>query len=511
MLALFACGIVGYTTMRWVRLRLSSGAAKAGHEAKARKKLEDVTNEVPCYDSNHGDSAIASKTKQARRRSRLHSGSTPGSKLEEQKDTPGGQATPTSESSSTRGQEGPQVAGGRTGKHLAKKARKAKAAREARGEAKKVGVPEAHQQAATDEHPETEEAPAVAEEEFLAVSEEVPEAGGELPESRSDLIDLQAQLPGAQEELPGAREELPEVQEEQPGAPEEPLEVGEVPAEAEEEVCVTRLVLQEAQERLPETAETPALACGKLDIEDVLPRGQAEEDLPEAGDELPEAKGQPLPAPGCPDFLEEELDVEDEERPVDEEWQQEWPSDCSQESAEQWPELQQGRSESAVWWPEFEECPKAMVGWPAAEEHRLTNLASDGWSTCWQWGNRPLHSNLAESKWGPAGPAGLYKPSLENLSEEDDWMTPFDELIGGVSFSAPTRPTVCLWSDSPSTPASGEEGDPELFTDGQRRYQRVPTDDGQPLYTDGCQLYAPVCVLVANTPPTSPGACSVEQ
>jgi len=94
-------------------------------------------------------------------------------------------------------------------------------------------------------------------------------------------------------------------------------------------------------------------------------------------------------------------------------------------------------------------------------------------------------------------------------------MTPFDELFqrtmpqvtdaseGSVtpSRSSPIEPAVCIWNaGSPASGACGDSsegnGAAEVFMDGQRVFQPVPSATGQPLFTDGKQLYASVCVVV---------------
>jgi len=100
-------------------------------------------------------------------------------------------------------------------------------------------------------------------------------------------------------------------------------------------------------------------------------------------------------------------------------------------------------------------------------------------------------------------------------AENDCWMTPFDELFqrptaqvidaseGSVtpSRSSPIEPAVCIWNaGSPASGACGDSsegnGAAEVFMDGQRVFQPVPSATGQPLFTDGKQLYASVCVVV---------------
>jgi len=49
-----------------------------------------------------------------------------------------------------------------------------------------------------------------------------------------------------------------------------------------------------------------------------------------------------------------------------------------------------------------------------------------------------------------------------------------------------------------------EKEDKEIFTDGQKVFQSVPSATGQSLFTDGEQLYAAVCVMVSPPSPTSP-------
>jgi len=102
---------------------------------------------------------------------------------------------------------------------------------------------------------------------------------------------------------------------------------------------------------------------------------------------------------------------------------------------------------------------------------------------------------------------------------EDDWMTPFDELIGGMSFivnssvevqelpqihNSPLS-AICIWKQGMAGDApwcndphkSADSG--YVYTNGDHVFKSVPSANGQSLFTDGKQLYASVCVMLAQT------------
>uniref|UniRef100_A0A7S0FA07 Uncharacterized protein n=1 Tax=Pyrodinium bahamense TaxID=73915 RepID=A0A7S0FA07_9DINO len=127
-------------------------------------------------------------------------------------------------------------------------------------------------------------------------------------------------------------------------------------------------------------------------------------------------------------------------------------------------------------------------------------MADDGWSSCWE---RPHWKGYSSPKQNWKG--------AKRHQDEDWWMTPFDELIGGTSFNCPAgpvpmpvgaSPAVCIWGGAGEVVCEANGG--EFFTDGHQLYQPVSSCDGQQLFTDGHQLYAAVCVAVPGGPQEFP-------
>eukprot|EP00419_Tripos_fusus_P014180 CAMPEP_0172738512 /NCGR_PEP_ID=MMETSP1074-20121228/120359_1 /TAXON_ID=2916 /ORGANISM="Ceratium fusus, Strain PA161109" /LENGTH=555 /DNA_ID=CAMNT_0013568159 /DNA_START=135 /DNA_END=1802 /DNA_ORIENTATION=- len=145
--------------------------------------------------------------------------------------------------------------------------------------------------------------------------------------------------------------------------------------------------------------------------------------------------------------------------------------------------------------------PQSAVGGGAWAMHSPD--IADGW--------------LTQAKWKSSWPGN------------DCWMTPFDELIQKTEphdfaasdtgtappLTSPFGPAVCIWKAGKHTACeanddtSQEKDGPEVFTDGQRVFQPVPSVTGRPLFTDGMQLFASVCVVFGPPGPPSESAKSV--
>lgn len=101
-----------------------------------------------------------------------------------------------------------------------------------------------------------------------------------------------------------------------------------------------------------------------------------------------------------------------------------------------------------------------------------------------------------EEWWGP-------RRSKQSDPNEDNWLTPFDDLIQGSCFNmgspmaspmaAPTSPSVCLWKGA--SPGGMSPDSPETLTDGQQIYRPITSSNGQALFTDGRQVFAPIQVV----------------
>jgi len=157
------------------------------------------------------------------------------------------------------------------------------------------------------------------------------------------------------------------------------------------------------------------------------------------------------------------------------------------------------------------------------------NANAPSWSSDKKWYGR-------DKKWHSRSS----QPRRSKRDMQDDWMVPFEKLMKRPSCLAtppahevPLVPpaekhhsplsaanalpagAVCMWS-APSD-GRGKSGGltghlqdwrKETFTDGQTVFQPVPSATGQPLFTDGSQLYAPVCVMLS--PPSPTGALTHE-
>jgi len=170
---------------------------------------------------------------------------------------------------------------------------------------------------------------------------------------------------------------------------------------------------------------------------------------------------------------------------------------------------------------------KGKQGSRLDKDNWMTSFASadgemSGWSTNDKWfgqGQRGNHwqqvDDDCDSGWFSEKRWFKDQRSKRSQSENDCWMTPFDELFqrrtprvidateGSItsSVSSPIGPAVCIWNaGSPASQACGDSSNGneavEIFTDGQRIFQPVPWVNGQPLFTDGKQLYASVCTVV---------------
>jgi len=204
------------------------------------------------------------------------------------------------------------------------------------------------------------------------------------------------------------------------------------------------------------------------------------------------------------------------------------------------PASQYGAVEHDVWSIPFANdltsTPQSIKSWPRNrkqssrldKDNLMTSFApADGEMPGWfrgdtwfgqeQWGNhwQQLDDDGSSAGWFSEKRWFHDQKSKCRRAENDCWMTPFDELFqrttpqvidaseGHITpaVSSPTGPAVCIWNaGSPASEACGDgsegNGVAEIFTDGQRVFQPVPSATGQPLFTDGRQLYASVCVVV---------------
>jgi len=243
------------------------------------------------------------------------------------------------------------------------------------------------------------------------------------------------------------------------------------------------------------------------------------------------------PPTGCQEQLivEEALQAADQGTEDDEQWPEEhqrpeenpselttpeqscWPSDQEQDKHAQakFEAWQTAEKHKRLHFEDGEDTSETDEQWP------YTDTASSRWeessngepSTCsprpqWRWQTGWFSD---EKWWGrkclPAHPVG------------DDWMTPFDELIGGFSFvvnssvevqelpqihNSPLS-AICIWKQGMAGDApwcndphkSADSG--YVYTNGDHVFKSVPSANGQSLFTDGKQLYASVCVMLAQT------------
>jgi hypothetical protein len=289
-----------------------------------------------------------------------------------------------------------------------------------------------------------------------------------------------------------------------------------------------------------------------LEQESLIQVDGTEESRPEVGQHLEEQKEQLQAAPavgeqgcvhdpgvgewagttdvGCMNDHSSQSQLHDEHLSVDEELRRallgEWPESSDEED---WSE---SGYEGMPFANNLAPPPQSINSW-SGKRKQVSQLDNDNWTTpfapadgempgCFtddewfgkgQWSNhgQPLDDDGNSAGWFSEKQWFHDQRSKSLGAESDCWMTPLDELIGRTtpqviaasdasSAPSPTGPAVCIWNAGPASEAGGESsqanGAAEIFTDGQQVFQPVPSATGQPLFTDGKQLYASVCVVV---------------
>lgn len=409
MIALFACGMVGYVSTRWLKSRVSSAPIKAA------KLVDEPEEAAPCeFQHEAAQSPVTATPVSAatRRACRRHE-----KRLQKKRSSPvsaGDLASPTRELSAETAENEEQAA--------------------------VTPAAEEEETPATAPHE-----PDAAEVQTLPQQQEVSEESCEHEQQLQEHAEESEELEEVSEEF---REHEQQLQDHAEESEEQQLDV----------------VVLEQQERQDEQD---------------LPEDQEQLEAPE--EERSELAPEPISGGTAPEVGEDtEFAEQPEEAVIGHE--DSWPEPPA------WSAKEEVQAQGA--WPEEECMPDAETDASAAEWAETGHWSEAGWSSHSEEHYSASNSGSWKGRWWKETP-----------EEQDDWMTPFDELIGGTSFTTPSSPAVCLWG---STRDGKEGGDstPDVFTDGHKQYRTVPSADGTLLCTDGHQLYAAVCVF-SPAPPSS--------
>mmetsp|Transcript_100210 Transcript_100210/g.311707 ORF Transcript_100210/g.311707 Transcript_100210/m.311707 type:complete len:510 (-) Transcript_100210:129-1658(-) len=452
MLALFMCGIVGYLSAKWLRKPTSSAMKRA----QKLKDLSDTFLEEPC--STVSPQHRAPPKAQVRKCSKRQ--------LTGQADSPAAifEAEAVHEVAGR-----PAEAHAVTGPASRFPTKKKPSSRARRAHLRRLIL----------EVPACVEAPpkSCSEAEVSAGSPQPGTFGGD------DSAALHFSTSGFETCVPADVEQQKEGEEATPEQPAvaqmdlELLEEGEVAQAAEEQI-------EEKEEEVQQEAQTQ---------EGVMQTPFEQH----AVDELLHVKG------GKDEILvNEEHEMVEEEVRIDGTQEALWPKDEAQaqegEEVEGQVMVERDNGEEASEDSELEE------EWESQEdEARWTDTEDDGsWVHQVQADGGPWKSqNSQNTEWVMYPQCGWQDTWAEQGHPQDDWMVPFDELICKSSCNAsPANAAVCIWKDAGGGTEPGAVLGDDVFTDGLQVYKSVPSSNGQPLYTDGCQLYAPVCVVVAAEP-----------
>lgn len=221
-----------------------------------------------------------------------------------------------------------------------------------------------------------------------------------------------------------------------------------------------------------------------------------------------------------------ELDEEERERlldDLDEEERRrllgEFPDTSDDEECE-WLETEK-RLQADGWFP----VPRSSKAKKRARQRRRNKArkrqVSDDWMTPFSelLKDNASVTSFPQLRLAPFGPAGAALPPGKLVSQTvgqpllppvQPMPSPTKPLLppSGVQLvvpplpGQPNGPAVCIWNTtSPSSATTRVDGNPQdIFTNGSQVFQPVPSTSGQPLFTDGKQLYASVCVMLGAPP-----------